>query len=542
MRGEAGATTVPKTKGQIDSKTGTSRNRWLLIALCVGSVIGVCFGTKNGVGLSPDSVAYISSGSNFANGRGLRTFEGYWMTIFPPGLPFIVAIGLKLGLDPDWTIRIVNCFAMVATILLASALMRRHVATYWLRFGGVCFVAVGVTLREITDMAWSEPLFVVISLAFIIILEDLCSQDRSSGLLLLAAVVTVWFAVLFRYTGIALIPIAIIVLLIRSPQIGRRQSINRASIFATGALIAPVAWMVLFNLPRIGRLVDERSPSTVGVITNAKRTLVTVGQWLLGPSTFPAVSRTNFALASLGGAVLIFLLVVGVLSWRTKSATPQREGQTPISPLIVFAAGYTLSMVAYCSLYQIDMLGPRLLAPVFVPAVILVVIAIDRCWSLPSITDGIRVLTAVILMAVLAFQTVLSIAKANEDSKGVGYASPPWRSSELAHQVSLLPEDAAVFTNEAPGVWARTHRQAVFASPQSRVLDSFRRISSCEPSFLAWFAGSKRVSFMRPDELVKYIGLEPVVTAADGVLYRLMPASKATDCKPWPTRFLTDPP
>ena len=83
--------------------------------------------TVRGPALSVDSASYLSAGLNLAAGRGLITFNATTLTMFPPGLPAVIAFGDWIGLSPAMTVRILNATAFAATVWLGFALLRRHV-------------------------------------------------------------------------------------------------------------------------------------------------------------------------------------------------------------------------------------------------------------------------------------------------------------------------------------------------------------------------------------------------------------------------------
>ncbi|MBM3806092.1 MAG: hypothetical protein FJW19_05515, partial [Actinobacteria bacterium] len=61
------------------------------------AAIFTALANRNGVGWSWDTSDYVAVGKNFANGRGLLDATGIPMTVRPPGLSVLLAIGDWLG-------------------------------------------------------------------------------------------------------------------------------------------------------------------------------------------------------------------------------------------------------------------------------------------------------------------------------------------------------------------------------------------------------------------------------------------------------------
>ncbi|MFM8902905.1 MAG: hypothetical protein ACKOGG_05965, partial [Actinomycetota bacterium] len=70
----------------------------LVALLVVGCVV---IANRTRVGWSWDTSDYVAVGKNFADGRGLLDATGIPMTVRPPGLSVLLAIGDWLGLSAN---------------------------------------------------------------------------------------------------------------------------------------------------------------------------------------------------------------------------------------------------------------------------------------------------------------------------------------------------------------------------------------------------------------------------------------------------------
>ena len=124
----------------------TDLNLGVTALLAMVPVIATCVSTMQGPGLSPDSVAYLSAGLNLAEGDGLLKYTGGTLTVFPPGLPLLIAIGEICGLEKEWTVRLLNACSFALIVVLSSVLLHSLVANRRLAHGATFFISVSVSL------------------------------------------------------------------------------------------------------------------------------------------------------------------------------------------------------------------------------------------------------------------------------------------------------------------------------------------------------------------------------------------------------------
>jgi hypothetical protein len=196
----------------------------------LSAAIVTLLASARGPGLSPDSVEYLSSGLNLAEGHGLRDFGGVELTLYPPGLPGVVAIGHWLGLGAGPTVRVLNAGAFACTVWLGFLLLKRHVRSRLLVIGATAMLGVSLPLISVAQMAWTEPVFIVVSLCLVLVLEHLISSPRTISWIIVAAAL-VWLAFLFRYVGVALIVVGGLALLVRRAHRGWRAALAPAAGF-----------------------------------------------------------------------------------------------------------------------------------------------------------------------------------------------------------------------------------------------------------------------------------------------------------------------
>jgi hypothetical protein len=492
----------------------------ILAVLCLTPVIGILVGTKSGLGIAGDSTTYLAAGVRLASGQGLTTIEGRPLTVFPPGLPLLIATGETLGLDPNVTVRVLNSVSMVAVVLLTYVLLRRHVSSLPLALGGTALTAASPWLLSNADFILTEPPFIAISLAFIVAMENLLERPESRRAVLSSAAL-VWLAFAFKYAALAFIPIGIAALLIKLWRTDRQLAAKQAMFFTAGALILPGGWM-LRNIAISGTSTGGRSSSAMTPGTSGFNTLETVGKWLVSPTSGKPVSwaapLSDPILALIGG---VALLALGFAVWRFRSEIHQHPAHKSIVPLVSFTVGYAAILWTSSLRTHLEPIANRLLSPIYVPLLVIAAIAVDQFLSTAGRNTKVMVSTA--LAGCLALQIFSFASTADFDSRGRGFAAANWRNSDMIAQVAKLPDDAVIYTNELHPVWLHTRRDSLRRLPGAGFRDSIRLLSetaACEKTYLALFDGPRR-NLLGPAELEAYVDLEVISEQRDGSLFRM---------------------
>lgn len=479
--------------------------------------------TRMGPGLSPDSTYYLSSGMNMANGHGLTVFTGEPLTVFPPGLPFIVAVGEEVGLGAQPTLRLVNAISFGATVVLGAAILARRLSSS-LRLAtvGVALIATSPALLSVSSMAWSEPLFIVITLLFILVMErSLTSVNRVWWLV--GGALLVWIAFLVRYAGIALVPAGVLTLLVGTWRVSVVAAFRSAATFAGLAVICPVAWMAR-NRSVDGAPLGPRYASADTPLESIERVFRTIGSWF-APGRVPGP-----VLGLLGATLVVGIPLAAAWFKVTNTTSGVPSAGSTLLPTTIFAAAYVSYVVAAQLLTAIDPINTRLLAPVFVPLVVLATTAADYLveGAGARVCLGAVLLTLVSLHALQAFSIV-------RDGPSWGYPLLTADDSKLAAAVAELPSGARIYSNAPDAIWTLTGRQPVSQAPWARAPRSEETIEvprefldqvRCREVYLVWFEDSWRSHFWTPEDLREIVALNPVAQVDDGTVYRVSPTDR----------------
>ena len=513
---------------------------WFAMAVAGGMSL---IATLKGPGLSPDSVTYLSSGLNLAHNGHLRTLSGGSLTVFPPGLPLLAALSELLGVGAQTGIRLLGACCAALLVLSTHRMMRiLNVRPAILRASTV-LVGVSPAVLRISKFAWSEvPFMLIITL----LAQRLISVRRQKQLTLAdgaALCIACWGAFLLRYIGLALIA-AVAISLALSLRPRRPRAIGRVAVVVGMSGVVPAAWMIR-NHSADGTWMGPRSRSDQSLSTVARQTLHTIGEWAR-----PTPELSGWVLTALGAfVVLVGAWLIGrAIRVTPRAADSSMRAQAPadLQPLLVLVAVYVVYLWAAQLRTAIDPINLRLLAPVYVPMVVVGSCTLtDYVESRPRIRRPWRksVIQATIVLFLLS-QLSTSLRETRGGAlAGIEYNAQKWQSSELS--AATLKEahgrDVDVYTNQVNGLWAGTELLTIQETPLigngdvaslEAELATFATAVGCSThtSIVAIFveSGSRAAPIT---ELERVVELRPLASVADGTLYAATAKIAATpDC------------
>ena len=457
--------------------THQRRANWLYCSIAAAAVL---LSASSGVGLDVDSTGYLGAGINLAHGRGLVGVGNTTFTLFAPALPAFISIGVRLGLSAQTTDLIINVLSAILTVLLGRTLLLGHVSRPHLVTAGSILIALGWPLLQVTSLALTEPLTVVVVLLLVLALERYGTTSRPvASLAILALLLNVGF--FLRYAGLAFLPAcALVVLVERRSTDSLLRRILAVSVLVASSLVGPVLWM-LRNRSVDGSLLGPRYPSVVGVAAVAKQYAQALAKLILpGPTFFEYL---------LFGTVLIALAIALRRLSREGDQGPRGlvRRLAPWAVLLYVCSSYALYLYAAELSTKIDPVDSRLLVPIYVPCVVLVIAFLDTVMSPGVIVRGWDRLVTWSLVLLLSVQVLISCALVVDFAvNGRDFNSSAWRSSALVDAAKATQTKFPIFTNSVPGLWAALGRNDIQQLPLS--LADARRLLSCPGVEIVYFS------------------------------------------------------
>jgi len=507
----------------------TATRRLALVVLLLPSLVGIALvlvGTSRGVGVSPDSVYFISGARNLLDGHGLSQFpdaEGRYAPIvsWPPLYPLMLAAVAATGLDVLAAARWLSAVLFGATILVVGLMVKRLAAPGWLVFVATLSVAAAVDMVKVHGMAWSEPPCIFFGLLGLLLLD--LHLERPRRLLLAAAAASLACAFLTRYAGLAYVAIGALALGVRRERrlSARLADLARFSAVAGLLMAAALVRNVYVGGSAAARGIAFRPALVPGQLRDG---LNTAAVWFL-----PQVIGETFR------AVLLGVLVAGGVGWhvwlrRRAGALGLAQAARPASLLPVmlatFIVGYlVLMVVSIAVIIPMPILDYRNLAPVVPAAVMLASWLVAREMRSARRVRFVRlacVIVCCVFVAVYSVRAVKLVATLKRTGKG--FRRDEWVHSEVAQHVRDLAADRPIYSNSPDAVYFLAGRGASFV-PRDRVseaeLSAFRARLEETQGVVVYFHSGRRQGYVTSADLVERLHLNVLVQASDGVIYEV---------------------
>lgn len=514
----------------MDPTAGVGRDRPFVLCLALlmaSAVLLVWIATSRyGVGISADSVGYLSVAYSLRSGHGFRTFDGRPYLDQPPGFPLLLAGCGLLGLAPAVAARLVNALALGAIVGLTGITLRRLVPRRWAAGLGAWTVAVSLPLHEAASYAWTEPLFILCVLGFCERMTRFLAAGEWSALA--AAALCAAMACLLRYIGLAVVLTGVIALLCGSVRERGGQRCWAAAGFAVAAILPLAAWC-LRNWLLSATLFGERIPSTFTGKQLLTFTADTVVRWLAIPGVGSGLP--------IGPLAALLLLVAGCGLYRLAVGDLDPTSRVMLHLMAGFTVSYLGWLLVSAKSVAFDRIGDRLLSPVFVPLVILGVFTLDQGRRVTARPGAARWLMTAGLAGVslgLVFPTheALRRTRAMAADGAGGYATARWQESPLLQRLRREPLPGLVYSNRPDALYLLTGTAARL-SPQHSYhnnlacrnrtsLPQFERdMEAAGTASLVWFPHATLPFLFRVEELPASLEITPRATFPDGTLYNM---------------------
>ena len=477
-----------------------------------GALLVLFANHRFGVGLTHDSVHYISAARSLASGEGLVGFDGELLVDFPPLLPALLAVPGLLGLDPSVAARFLNALVFGLIVFVAGRLMLAYFRSRFIALAGTAAVLTAFPLITVSVMAWTEPLF---ALLVLLLAWSLARFARTgSRFSLVTACVLGAMACLLRYAGVFVVVAGALALLAlpRRKSFGRR--FGQALLFGLAAAAPLVVWF-LHNQAVRGTFAGTRQEPFFtfwqSMVVSSEAVLEwylpwRVAQWLKWGSllvVLPMTAGFSFLLfrrlrdeadagARLQSVCLLFLLVYGAaLSFLTL-----RMGIGPFTRML--APFSTLSLlVAFGALDH-------------------AAVALACRWHRPRLVPTLAVLLGLLWLAYPVSRLAWVMPKWLEHGVGV-YDATEWRELSIVQWLKRNRLEGRLLSNDPGVVYLLTGTRTTL-SPR-RTDDIARLVADGRlraGDRLVWFSRVKRPYLYTVPELADMVPLEEEVFVGDG--------------------------
>jgi hypothetical protein len=464
---------------------------WLTLLPAAAGVCVVLLATSRyGIGLTPDSAAYIGAARNLNAGRGVFSYDGTPMASYGPLYPMTLALigriaaadalavapfahALLFGLlvfSAGWLGRIYRPDGPALPLLLSLAAL------------------VAVPYFDIAVTAWSELLFLQFSLGVSLSAGAYMARPRRRTLALLTLFSAA--ACLTRYLGVTLVAAGALAILLAGP--GRlRGRLGWVAGYAAFSLLPVGVWM-LRNYRLTATFFGERVAASQPLRTHLLALFETAASWYGLPTGSAFLRLLVIGLGVLAAAC------VAVLLWRSRPSFGRR--QAGLGLLVFFAGFYLLALLSSQMGVALTPIGQRYMSPVYLPLALLTLVAAEwlYCRPFPGWPQrALRVALICLGIVWLAWAGASLALKVMDRVRfGAGYYHRVEWSENGAIQYlrqGRLGEGRLIYTNVAGGVyllmdgWEVKGAKRLLAQTRATRRSWCERKPALEPAFLLIF-------------------------------------------------------
>ncbi len=494
----------------------------------------------HGIALHGDSVTYLSVARNLNAGMGYTHFDGTPLTGWTPLYPTLLALlDLTLGVDPLSGARFFDAAVFCLIVFFSGLLFQRYLSEPFLVFVGAAFVLLSPDMLRLSTYGLSEPLFILLTLVFLLGLNRYLTTNSLSTLFLTAVVVAL--AGVTRYIGVTLILAGAAAILLNRHCTVRTRILHLLLFCVVASL--PLALWAFRNIQLTGLPTETRGPSKYPLYTNLYYTFVFHLNWFF-PVYSIGVTTTS------RGALAVLAAVCGYLAgWLLKPRDLWRwsnQAVLKLDAVPIFYITYVSFLVVLSTTIGVERIGYRYVSPVFVPVVLVILVIMEQGLILPGKTitfgfmgDLVRIprspLPIALLMgafAIAATREVVTIARPVEPENNVNHIA--WQTSETVQLVKSVwlsqGEDLPVYSNVPFALY-------VYAGIPARWVPAANRQQSSEPrrptetlagqwperprAYVVWFDIQKKGHLFGVESLQEIADVRSIARLEDGTVYEV---------------------
>ena len=503
------------------------RNFHLVPATLLGAVafaLALIITDPPGPGLDPDALAYMGAAESVAAHGTYQIPTAQWTSAdstaplahFPPGYSTVLAIPVRLGMQPPQAARLVQATAAFVTVftlvLLVSAAASPLAAILLI----VALFAM-TSMHEVHASVLSEPLYLACTV--LVLAAMVWARDRPLRAGIAAAV-----GVLTRYAGASLVGAVVLWALMQKGTWTQRA--RRAVLAMLPALVLQGMWIVRTHAASATGAEEIRRFAIYGGLRSTlAQGGATLAAWIIpdaAASTEPVPYRARLAVAA--GLALVTLMSIG--TWHAWRAARSHERERPLVTWRLLTAS-ALLLVCYLVVVVLSRLiadpdipfDERILAPALLLFTTLAATALSIWWG------GTRLVIARIAVFGALFGWWLSAARATHAEAhyaldwGSDFAGQQWRDSELLDWARTDGVRAPLYSNWAGAVYFHLHRPAreLPKERDARTLASFADTVRVRDGRVLLF-NAQTTEYAPLDSLLKVRGLRTVARLRDGVV------------------------
>lgn len=490
-----------------------TRNYDTIIAAIAGFLIIHAFTRHSGIGVSPDSVVYMSTAANIHDHGVINDFSGSPMMDFPAFYPVFLSTLLFLtGHDAMSLGPALNGLLFALLIYVCGWLMERFsFRSKWYKWTLLSFIVLSPCLLEVYSMMWSETLFLLLLMIFILVARRYFLSHTVHTLIGIGIIAGL--ASVTRYAGITLIGTGGLLILCDS-HLKTNKKFFHLVLFGAIAGVFP-AVNLLRNHLVTGTLTGYREPA----IRSFGRNLHDFGSVFCDWMPF---FNNHYALASVIGSFWV-IVFAGIFLRRLVRKDRLFSYENIATAYFIV---YAVFMLVVSTISRFQQLDSRLLSPLFIPW-----LWGATCWiptwiaAWPSYRRRWVIIASIV--AALLFQTG-QLSADNDNWEGIKYAGIPgytedqWTHSQTMDFVRrhrpMLQSGGTLYTNAYEGIWFLTGMHADMI-PHKDLHQDVKEFLAENKFYVVWFDDGLNADLLSLEFIGHYKKLSSSYIFNDGAVY-----------------------
>jgi len=485
----------------------------LLVAI-LGLFAVLAFTKHGGLGISPDSIYYISTSHSILNGHGFYQFDDQPFILFPLFYPsFLALIQFIFRQDIALLAPYMNALLFGISIFMSGCILEKLNQAKWLKWILLLAIAASPSLLEIYTMLWSESLFIVEVLLFIWVCFNYFKTYSTKNLVILALVTAVAFET--RLAGVTLVMTGAL-LIILSREIEFVKKIKHFFIFGCISC-SLISINLIRNYLLSTSLTGSRQKGETSLVENVKYYGAVLSDWM----PFEALTKSSpFWMG------LIFLLsIFGIFIYRYAK---KLEHNSIEKIAAAFTLVYSMFMLLSATFSKYETINNRLLSPFFIPCLFTLSFYMVN-WVKLIQTQAIR-LSFVFLIVIFGGVTLQqyytadkSTYQENKEGGIGGYSEDDWVYSDaiayLKKERSIFHQALPVYSNASHAVYFYTgeHLNLLPETAHAKDMAKFNQLASF---ILIWFNNEDNPAIPTLEEVKRNKNLTLVKAFKDGFIFQ----------------------
>lgn len=417
------------------------------------SILGIGLGclivARHGIGITSDSVDFIAAARSLLQLKGYSLWiDGSYLIYEPPLFTTLLAFFALFGIEHTASASIINLASFGLIIFLCGCLFRKVLQSRFLAVAGAMAMLVSFPLITACTILWTEALFTVLTISYIMLLPKFFVNKSRQALFLLGVITASAFFT--RYVGFDLIVLFLILMGCCTPHLSLRKKLISIFWFLVITCTPMCIWLIR-NCFVSGTLTGRRSSPELSLIANMFSSFKTMACWIF-PFNLP------FGLKFFGVILLILFVSYKLIHYFVVHIKSRRSIEPHV--IYLFSTGtlliiYVTSIIVSGTITYIDNIGDRFLVPIY-PYVILFGLLV-----LKNITDIVEKVTKkkyLMTFIVAGLCAVFVTASANQTRKFLywqivkgnrGYSSSIFRNSQIMKWLNENFVSDTAYTNNA---------------------------------------------------------------------------------------------